>query len=90
MSFEPFHCLALLDRKPGALDQARPLAQWTLAGSFGILRRRLEAERHGDGTRECIEVLRIQEKHPMSKVRQAVEAGLRIGALSRDVIVQFL
>ena len=90
VSFEPLHYLALLERKPGALDHARPLAQWTLAESFGILRRRLEAERHGDGTREYIRVLRLLEKHPMSEVRRAVEAGLRIGALSRDAIAQFL
>jgi transposase len=90
VSFEPLHYLALLERKPGALDHARPLAQWTLAESFGILRRRLEAERQGDGTREYIRVLRLLEKHPMSEVRKAVEAGLRIGALSRDAIAQFL
>jgi len=90
VSFEPLHYLALLERKPGALDQARPLAQWTLAESFGILRRRLEAERNGDGTREYIRVLRLLEKHPMSEVRRAVEAGLGIGALSRDAIAQFL
>jgi hypothetical protein len=90
VSFEPLHYLALLERKPGALDQARPLAQWSLAESFGILRRRLEAERGGEGTREYIRVLRLLEKHPMSEVRRAVEAGLRIGALSRDAIAQLL
>jgi transposase len=90
VSFEPLHYLALLERKPGALDHARPLAQWTLAESFGVLRRRLEAERQGDGTREYIRVLRLLERHSMSQVREAVEAGLRVGALSRDAIAQFL
>ena len=28
--FEPLHYLALLERKPGALDHARPLAGWSL------------------------------------------------------------
>lgn len=45
--FEPLHYLALLERKPGALDHARPLAGWTLPESFGVLRRRLEAQREG-------------------------------------------
>jgi hypothetical protein len=40
--FEPLHYLALLERKPGALDHARPLAGWTLPECFGILRRRLK------------------------------------------------
>jgi transposase len=90
VSFEPLHYLALLERKPGALDHARPLAQWTLAECFGILRRRLEAEGQGDGTREYIRVLRLLERHSMSQVREAVEAGLRVGVLSRDAIAQFL
>lgn len=90
VSFDPVHYLALLERKPGALDHARPLAQWTLAESFGILRRRLEAAWQDEGTREYIRVLRLLEKHPMAAVREAVEAALRIGALSRDAIAQFL
>src|SRR5271165_5327699 len=52
--FEPLHYLALLERKPGALDHARPLAGWTLPECFGLLRRRLEAQREGEGTREYI------------------------------------
>ena len=50
--FEPRHDLALLERKPGALDHARPLQGWTLPKCFALLRRRLEAERDGEGTRE--------------------------------------
>jgi len=90
VSFEPLHYLALLERKPGALDHARPLAHWRLAESFGLLRRRLEAQLDGEGTREYIRVLRLLERHSMSDVRQAVEAALRVGALSRDAIAQFL
>ena len=33
--FEPRHYLALLERKIGALDQAAPLAGWTLPEAFG-------------------------------------------------------
>ena len=42
--FDPLHYLAVLERKPGALDQARPLQGWTLPECFEHLRRRLEAE----------------------------------------------
>jgi transposase len=90
VSFEPLHYLALLERKPGALDHARPLEGWRLPGCFGILRRRLEDERSGEGTREYIRVLRLLEKHPISALTRAVERGLRINALSRDAIAQFL
>ena len=43
-SFDPVHYLALLERKPGAIDFARPLLDWQLPGCFATLRRRLEAD----------------------------------------------
>jgi len=88
--FEPLHYLALLEKKPGALDHARPLAGWHLPECFGVLRRRLENERAGDGTREYIHVLRLLEKHSLPKLRQAVEQALAVGAITRDAVAQFL
>src|SRR5947209_7019154 len=35
--FEPLHYLALLERKPGGLDYARPLAGLSLPGAFTTL-----------------------------------------------------
>src|SRR5262249_39239146 len=52
--YEPVHYLALLERKPGALDFAAPLAGWELPVCFGVLRRRLEAESGGPGARPVI------------------------------------
>src|SRR5208282_1007265 len=88
--FEPLHYLALLERKPGALDHARPLAGWELPECFATLRRRLENERTGDGTREYIRVLRLLEKHSLAEVRRAVEQALPVGAVTRDAVAQFL
>ncbi|HEX4132122.1 MAG TPA: hypothetical protein VHZ24_18980 [Pirellulales bacterium] len=48
--FEPIHYLALLERKPGAFDYARPLAEWQLPDCFDALRRRLERTPDGLGT----------------------------------------
>ena len=90
VSFEPLHYLALLERKPGALDQARPLRGWTLPPCFALLRRRLEGELGGEGTREYIRVLRLLERHSPKSLRTAVEKALRVGATSRDAIAQFL
>ena len=88
--FEPVHYLALLETKPGALDYALPLAQWDLPVCFGVLRRRLENDRQGEGVREYIRVLRLLEKHPMGTLRQAVEQALEHGAITRDAVAQFL
>jgi transposase len=88
--FEPLHYLALLETKPGALDHARPLMGWTLPECFALLRRRLETERDGDGTREYIKVLRLLEKHSLPQLRRAVEQALAVGAITRDAVAQFL
>jgi hypothetical protein len=90
VSFDPVHYLALLERKPGALDHARPLDGWELPECFAALRRRLEAERDGEGTREYIRVLRLLEKHSLARLTAAVEQGLRLRAHSRDAVAQFL
>ena len=49
--FDPRHYLALLERKPGALDFARPLENWYLPAGGDTRRRRLEAELDHQGTR---------------------------------------
>jgi len=90
VSFDPVHYLALLERKPGALDHARPMAGWELPDVFQVLRRRLEDERGGEGTREYIQVLRLLEKHHLRKLTIAVTKALRAGALTRDAIAQWL
>jgi len=43
--FDPRHYLALLEQKPGALDQAAPLQGWALPETLADLRRLMEA--HG-------------------------------------------
>jgi hypothetical protein len=87
---EPLHYLALLERKPGALDFGRPFAYWDLPECFAILRARLEHERGGAGTWEYIRVLRLLERHSLGDVGRAIERGLRCNALIRDAIAQFL
>jgi hypothetical protein len=90
--FDYLHYLPLLERKPGSLDYARPLADLRLPECFDTLRRRLvmEEEKEGDGSREFIRVLRLLEDYPMAKLRKAVEKALKVRGHSRDVIVQFL
>jgi hypothetical protein len=84
--YDPVHYLALLERKPGGFDYARPLEGWDLPVCFGILRRRLEAEFSGPGTREFIKVLRLLESHSLSNLQQAVQQALEIGASSADAV----
>jgi len=87
--FEPQHYLRLLERKPGSLDDARPLDGWSLPVCFAVLRRRLEIEQP-DGTREFIRVLRLLETHSVKALTEAVRQGLRLRTHSRDAIAQYL
>jgi len=86
VQFDPRHYLALLERKPGALDFARPLDNWRLPACFDILRRRLEAELDHQGTREYIKVLRLLEKAAIPQLADAIEQALAINALSVDAV----
>ena len=88
--FNPIHYLELLEHRPGALDHARPLADWQLPECFTFLQRRLEEEGHRAGTREFIRVLRLLEKHPMDKLEKAVNKALRNRHCNRDVVAQYL
>jgi hypothetical protein len=86
VQFEPRHYLALLERKPGALDFARPLEHWHLPDCFAVLRRRLEGELDHKGTREYIKVLRLLEHASLGPLTAAVEQTLAIGAVSSDAV----
>jgi transposase len=87
--FDPIHYLALLERKPGSLDHARPLAGWDLPEEFALLRRRLEARR-ADGTKEYIRVLLLLREYPLQRVAIAVRHAVRWTAPTADAIKQLL
>jgi transposase len=84
--FEPIHYLALLERKPGGFDYARPLEQWQLPECFGLLRRRLEAADHRYGTRSYIRVLRQLERFSLPQLTGAVEYALDIDVIDPESI----
>jgi transposase len=85
--FDPVHYLALLERKPGGFDFARPLENWDLPECFGVLRRRLEAaDPSGHGTRSFIRVLRLLETVSLSRLTDAVDYALDIGVLDPESI----
>lgn len=84
--FDPVHYLALLERKPGGFDHARPLEKWELPACFTTLRRRMETEPDGLGTREYIRTLRLLESCLVTELASAVEYALDIGIHDADSI----
>lgn len=86
--FDPLHYLALIEQKPGALDQAAPLQDWELPEQFDHLRRLLERRMGNKGKREFIQVLRLMEVFDEDLVASAVAQAIKLGALSFDAIKQ--
>ena len=53
---------------------------------FGVLRRRLEAEYGGSGTRQFIKVLRLLEWAAPTELTRAVERALELGVADADAV----
>ncbi len=84
--YDPIHYLPLLERKPGALDQAAPLQGWELPDEFGTLRRLLESRMGRRGKREFVQVLRLLETFSQQEVHTAVKDAIHLGSLSFDAV----
>ncbi len=84
---DPLHYLAVLPRRPAALDHAPVLRNWHLPEALGRLRQALE-RRHGPraGSRQYIRVLQLLPEHPLERVRQAVESCLLGEQVSAEAI----
>jgi transposase len=84
--YNPLHYLALLERKPGALDYGKPFDEWDLPACFGVLRRRLESGLGKQGRYEFIKVLRLLESCQPGELAKAIERSLAIGTLMAEAI----
>ena len=83
---DPLHYLRLIEQKAGALDQAAPLAGWSLPEDFTVLRRLLEGRMGSSGKREYIQVLRLLETFESGDVHAGVKDALRLGAIGFDAV----
>ncbi len=88
--YDPLHYLALLETKPGALDQAAALQGWDLPPAFQHLRHLLEARMGNRGKREFIQVLRLLEIAAKEVVAAAVSDAIRLGAVGFDAVRQIV
>jgi transposase len=87
--FDPMHYLDLLERKPGALDHARPLEDWQLPVCFNTYRKCLEAHRD-NGTKEYIHILLLLNKYSVWQISRAINKALNYRIYCYDGILQFL
>ena len=87
--FNPMHYLELLERKPGALDHARPLEDWQLPACFDTYRKLLETHRD-NGTKEYIQILLLLKKYSIKQIAKAITVALNYRVYCYDGILQFL
>ena len=87
--FDPMHYLELLERKPGALDHARPLEDWHLPECFNTYRKLLETHRD-NGTKEYIQILLLLNKYSVRQISQSICKALNYRIYGYDAIQQFL
>ena len=87
--FNPLHYLKLLERKPGALDHARPLENLHLPECFNTYRRLLEAHRD-NGTKEYIQILLLLNKYSVQRIAKAISKALNYRVYCYDGVLQFI
>ena len=88
--YDPLHYLSLLEKKPGALDQAAPLRGWKLDPAFAALRRLLEARFGPRGKRDYIQTLRLLEDFPERQVTAAVQEAVARRLVGFDAVKHLL
>ena len=89
MVLDPIHYLAMLGKKPGALDHSPVFRDWKLPACFLEMRGELERAHGGlGGSRRFVRVLQLLGEHPMSRVSRAIEACLREHLPSAEAVIQ--
>ena len=85
---EPLHYLAVLGRRPAALDHSDVFRTWRLPACFTELRELLEG-RDGPfaGARQYIRILQLLAEHPVKRVQKAIELCTGASTLNAEIII---
>lgn len=86
--YDPWHYLAVLERKPGALRNGAPFRQWELPESMSEVRKLLEGR--PDGDRQFVGILTVVGLYGLESVADACVQALSDRTVSSDVILAIL
>ena len=86
--YNPWHYVAALERKPGALRNGAPFKDWNLPASMTRLRERLA--KHVDGDRQFVEILTMVALYGLETVAEACAAALEEHVVSSAHVVNLL
>jgi transposase len=86
--YDPWHYLAVLERKPGALRNGAPFRRWDLPESICEVRTLLEVR--PDGDRQFVGILTVVGRYGLEPVASACTQALSDRTVSSDVILAIL
>jgi hypothetical protein len=87
-SYDPWHYIAVLQRKPGALRNGAPFKDWELPPPIAQIREALT--RHSDGNKQFVGILGRIGAYGLDAVADACAEALRTKTPSRDVVLNIL
>jgi hypothetical protein len=87
-SYDPWHYVPVLARKPGAFRNGAPFKDWILPASMERVRRKLAGVH--DGGRQMVDILAAVLTDGLSAVEAACAEALRANLHSADVILNIL
>ena len=86
--YNPWHYVAALERKPGALRNGAPFKDWNLPSAMTRLRERLA--KHTDGDRQFVEILTMVALYGLEAVSEACAAALEEHVVTSAHVVNLL
>ncbi|MBT0652543.1 IS21 family transposase [Geomobilimonas luticola] len=86
--YDPWHYLAVLEQKPGALRNGAPFKEWNLPEAMKEVRTFLEAR--SDGDRQFVSILSVVKRYGIEDVADACAKALSDKTISSDVILSIL
>src|SRR6266566_1602492 len=87
-SYDPWHYVPVLARKPGALRNGAPFKAWLLPASLERVRRMLKGS--DDGDRQMVKILSAVLADGLAAVEAACAEALAGGVHSADVVLNIL
>lgn len=89
VTYDPWHYLAVLEKKPGALRDGAPFKQWH-ALPPAMTRMRLKLEKVAGGDRAFVSLLCAVRDHGLDQVAQVCRQALKEGIIQTDWILNRL
>ena len=86
--YDPWHYVAVLKRKPGALRNGAPFVNWELPSSLTAIREALRTR--SDGDRQFVGILGAIATYGLDTVAAACSEALAVKTPSRDVVLNIL